>query len=96
MGESGPSERDRRTPAFDPSRWSGPGRACRLCPGISDVNLLGYGQRVVDLNPKVADGALDLRMAEEQLHGGRAVDQRRLSAPQRVYAVEAQIKPDAR
>jgi hypothetical protein len=43
----------------------GPGRACRLCPGTSDVNLLCYGQRVVDLNPKGADCALDLRMAEE-------------------------------
>jgi hypothetical protein len=83
-----------------PSRRFGPGRACRLCPGTSDINLLCYGQRVVDLNPKVADCALDLRMAEEYLHGaeisGALVDQRRLSAPQRVGAVEARIKPDAR
>src|SRR5437762_2764955 len=74
-----------------PSRRFGPGRACRLCPVTSDVNLLCYGQRVVDLNPKVADCALDLRMAEEQLHGAEIsralVDQRRLSAPQRVGAV---------
>jgi len=39
-------------------------------------------------------------MAEEYLHGaeisGALVDQRRLSAPQRVGAVEARIKPDAR
>jgi hypothetical protein len=48
-----------------PSRRFGPGRARRLCPDTSDVNLLCYGQRVVDLNPKVAHCALDFRMAEE-------------------------------
>jgi hypothetical protein len=30
-------------------RPNGPGRACLLCPGSSDVNLFRYGQGIVDL-----------------------------------------------
>ena len=43
--------------------WTG--QSMSALPRYSDVNLLCYGQRVVDLNPKVADCALDFRMAEE-------------------------------
>jgi hypothetical protein len=32
----------------------GGGKASRLCPGISDVDLFGYGESVVDLNAEVA------------------------------------------
>jgi hypothetical protein len=41
------------------SRWAewGP-----LCPGSSDVNLLGNSQGVIDLYPKVSHGTLDPAM----------------------------------
>ena len=45
---------------------SGPevaGRACLLCPGISDINLLGYGECIVNLDPEIANRALNLRVA---------------------------------
>jgi hypothetical protein len=45
------------------------GRACPLCPGISDVNLFGYRQRIIHLDTEVSDGAFDLGMAEQELDG---------------------------
>ena len=55
------------------------GRECPLCPGISDIHLLGDRQGIVDLDAEVADRALDLRVTEEQLHGaevaGAAINQ---------------------
>jgi hypothetical protein len=36
------------------------GRACLLCPGISDVDLFRYREGVIHLNAKVSDGAFDL------------------------------------
>jgi hypothetical protein len=36
-------------------------------PPISDVNLLGYGKCVVYLDAEVPDGALDLRVTEQEL-----------------------------
>jgi hypothetical protein len=41
------------------------GRACPLCPGISDINLFRYCQGVVDLDAEIPDGAFDLGMAEQ-------------------------------
>ena len=35
------------------------GRACLLCPGISGVNLLGYGECIIYLDAEVAHRALD-------------------------------------
>ena len=46
-----------------------PGRACPLCPGISDVNLFRYRKRVIDLNAEVSDGAFDFGVPEQELHG---------------------------
>jgi len=40
------------------------GRAYPLCPGISDISLFRYRERVVDLDAEVADGAFDLRVTE--------------------------------
>jgi hypothetical protein len=40
-----------------------------LCPFISDVNLFRYGEGIVDFNGKIPDGALDLRMSQQQLYG---------------------------
>jgi hypothetical protein len=31
--------------------------------------LLGYGESVIDLNAEIPDGALDLGMSQQQLHG---------------------------
>ena len=56
------------------------GRACPLCPDISDFNLFRYRQRVVHLNAKISDGTFDLGMAKQKLYGpqvaGSPVDQR--------------------
>ena len=38
------------------------GRACLLCPGISDVDLFRYRE-----GAKVSDGAFDLGVAEQEL-----------------------------
>ena len=44
------------------------GRARRLCPGISDINLFRYRKSVVDLDAKVPDGALDFGVTEQELN----------------------------
>jgi hypothetical protein len=58
---------------------NGSGRACLLCPGSSDVNLFRYGKGIIDLDAKVPDGAFDLGVTEQELHGpqiaGTSVDQ---------------------
>jgi hypothetical protein len=41
----------------------------RLCPCSSDVNLFSYGEGIIDFNAKIPDGALDLCMSQQQLHG---------------------------
>jgi hypothetical protein len=40
------------------------GRACPLCPGTSDIHLLGDCQGVVDLDPEITHGALNLGVTE--------------------------------
>jgi len=45
------------------SRLKRMGRASRLCTGTSDVDLLSDGKRVVDLDAKIPNGALDLVVA---------------------------------
>ena len=51
-------------------------------PGNSDVNLFCYCQRIIDLNAKIPDRALDLRVAEQELDGSKIasapIDQGRL------------------
>jgi hypothetical protein len=39
------------------------GRACPLCPGISDVDLFRYRKRIIDFDAEVSDGAFDFRVA---------------------------------
>ena len=57
----------------------GPGGACLLCPGSSDVNLFRYGEGIIDLDTEVPDSAFDLGVTEQELHGSQitstAVDQ---------------------
>jgi hypothetical protein len=43
------------------------GRACALCPGISDINLFCYCQGVIDLDAETPDRALDLAMPKQEL-----------------------------
>jgi hypothetical protein len=45
------------------------GRACPLCPGISDINLFRYCQSVIDLDAEIPDRAFDLGMPEQELDG---------------------------
>ena len=47
----------------------GLGRACPLCPGISDVDLFGYREGIIHLDAEVSDGALDFGVAKQELHG---------------------------
>ena len=62
------------------------GRACPLCPGISDVDLFSYREGILDLDAEVSDGAFDFGVAKQELHGaqvaGSTIDQRRLCSPQ--------------
>jgi hypothetical protein len=44
------------------------GKACPLCPGISDVNLFSYRKRVIDLNTEVSDSAFDFGVPQQELH----------------------------
>jgi hypothetical protein len=37
-------------------------------PHFSDIDLLGYGERVINLDPEIADRALDLRVAQQELN----------------------------
>ena len=55
------------------------GQSTSALPGNSDINLFCYGQGVIDLDAEVSDGAFDLGVAEQKLHGpqvaGAPVDQ---------------------
>ena len=37
-------------------------------PHFSDVNLLGHGKRIIDLDSEIADRTLDLRVAQQKLN----------------------------
>ncbi len=47
----------------------GGAKPVRLCPGSSDVNLFSYGEGIIDFDAEIPDGALDLRMSQQQLDG---------------------------
>ena len=65
---------------------------------ISDVDLLSDLDRIIDLDPKAANSALDLRMSEQQLHSakvaGSTVDQHRLGSAQRMRAELRWVEAD--
>src|SRR6476620_4411614 len=48
--------------------WFGRQRMAAL-PLISDFDLLGHSERVVDLDPKIANRAFNLCVAEQKRHG---------------------------
>jgi hypothetical protein len=62
------------------------GRACPLCPSISDIDLFRYRQGIIYLDAEVSDGAFDFCVAKQELHrpqvAGSTIDQRRLGSPQ--------------
>ena len=71
---------------------------CRLSGGRRlKVGLLGHIQSVIYLDPEISDGALQLRMAEEELHGaqvpGLAINLGSLRTPHRVRAIKGRLKP---
>jgi hypothetical protein len=41
------------------------GRACLLCPGTSDIHLFSDRQGVIDLDPEITDGALNLGVTKQ-------------------------------
>jgi hypothetical protein len=45
------------------------GQSMSALPGNSDIDLFCYGQGVIDLDTEVSDGAFDLGVAEQELHG---------------------------
>ena len=47
----------------------GTGRACLLCPGISDINLFRYCEGIIDLDAEISHRAFDLGMSEQELDG---------------------------
>ena len=67
-------------------RRLGRSKASRLCPGNSDVDLLGYGEGIIDLNTEVAHRALNLLVPQQKLHcpqiARAAVDECRLCTAQ--------------
>jgi hypothetical protein len=73
------------------------GRACPLCPGISDVNLFRYCQGIIYFDAEISDSAFDLGVAEQKLDSpeiARApVDQRGFRASQRVRPEQSWSDP---
>ena len=65
----------------------------------SDLDLLGYGEGIIDIDAQVSNGALDLGVAEQELNGskvpGSSVDHGRLGPPERVRAEFQRIETDA-
>ena len=72
------------------------GRADPLCPGTSDVDLLGDR---VDFDAKIANRALDFAVAQYKLNRsqipGPPIDERRFRSPQRMRPKEAWVQSDS-
>ena len=47
----------------------GGAKPVQLCPCTSDVNLFSYGEGIIDFDAEIPDGALDLGMSQQELHG---------------------------
>jgi hypothetical protein len=76
------------------------GRARQLCPGNSDLDFFTDLNGIVNLDAKVANGALDLCVAQQQLDctqiARSAVDQCGFRPPQRVRAELERVETDIR
>ena len=75
------------------------GRACPLCPGISDINLFRYCKGIIDFDAEISDGAFDLCMSEQKLNcpeiASSPVDQGGLRTSQRVRPKQPRVQPNA-
>src|SRR5665647_1232 len=75
------------------------GRACPLCPGISDINLFRYCQGVIDLNAEIPGRAFDLGVPEQALDSPQVarppIDQGSFCASQRMRPEQPRVQPDA-
>ncbi len=64
------------------------GRACRLCPGTSDINLFCYCQSIIHFNAEISDRAFALGVAKQKLDSPKIarapVNQSSLRASERV------------
>jgi hypothetical protein len=74
------------SPLLAQTAWERAGRACPLCPGISDIDLFRYCQGVIDLYAEISDCAFDLGMPQQELDSPEiacpSIDQGRFCAPQ--------------
>jgi hypothetical protein len=75
------------------------GQSMSALPGISDIDLFGYREGIIDFDPEVSDGAFDFGVAKQELHGPQvassAVDQRRLGSSQRMCTKKLWVEPNA-
>jgi len=75
------------------------GRACPLCPGISDVNLFRYCHGIVYLNAKISDRAFDLGVPKQKLDGAEiartSVDQGSFCTSQLMRPEQPWVQPNA-
>lgn len=53
------------------------GRVSLICPGGSDIHLLGDGRSIVHLDAEMPNSALDFSVAQKELHGTHAHRPRR-------------------
>jgi hypothetical protein len=60
LPESRSDARFETSPVLGANRLLEAGRADMLCPGVSDINLFRYCQRVIDLKAEIPDRAFDL------------------------------------
>ena len=89
---------------YKPYQWQDVGvllpyRLSARCRGQrSKIDLLSDAESVIDLDPEIPDGALQLCMAEKKLDSakvaGFAVDLGRLRPPHRVRAVNSPLEAD--
>ena len=75
------------------------GRACPLCPGISDINLFRYCKGVIDLDAEIPNRAFDLGMPQQELDSPEIarppIDERRFCPSQRVCPEESRVQSNA-
>jgi hypothetical protein len=45
------------------------GRACPLCPGISDINFFRYCEGIIYFDAEISDRAIDLCMSDPEIAG---------------------------
>src|SRR5688500_11037300 len=72
------------------------GQSMSALPGISDIDLLGYGKCIINFDAEVAHCAFNFGMAQEQLDGSEitcpTINDRRLGSAQGMGAEKAGVK----